>query len=46
MNEKHVQWAIHVIPVLDKRDESSSESVSLLNVLGVWVTYWNETSGF
>lgn len=29
VSEKNVQRSIHVIPVLDKKDESSSESVSL-----------------
>jgi len=39
-SEKNVLRAIHVIPVLDKKDESSSESVSLAlsNVQGVWIT--------
>lgn len=48
MSEKNVQITIHVIPVLEKKDESSSKSVSLslLNLQGVWLTDRIEISHF
>lgn len=48
VSEKNVQITIHVIPVLEKKDESSSESVSLflLNLQGVWITNQIEISHF
>lgn len=46
VSENNVQRAIRVIPVLDEKDESSSESLSLslLNVQGVRITNCNEVS--
>lgn len=47
-SSENVQRAINVIPVLDKKDESSFESITLsfLNVQGVLITNWSKISHF